>query len=178
MLPPRRIEKTSTGADEQKHEREHTGQTCTAGFYPAFKQNMEAIGLTAPPNLFVSQTSTLGAIGQLAGIIKTMGMKVTLRELVGAGETVEKLAFLGALYGAYYLGGMVGSLMVAGDAFYRCKAGPGAAARMHQMIFASGVAPFSPAMQLFLVHHPEPFDLSSPKRSAYGMHARVGSGLK
>jgi hypothetical protein len=152
--------------------------TCAAGFYPVFKENMEAIGLTAPPNLFATQTSTLGAIGQLAGIVKTMGMKVTLRELIGAGEMVEKLAFLGALYGAYYLGGMVGSLMVAGDAFYKCKAGPGAAARMHQAILASGVASFSPAMQLFLMHHPEVFDLSSPKRATYGMRARAGTGLK
>lgn len=62
------------------------GQTnCAAGFYPAFKSNMEAIGLTAPANLFSTQTSTLGVIGQLAGVVHTMGMKVTLRELVGAG---------------------------------------------------------------------------------------------
>lgn len=151
--------------------------TCAAGFYPAFKDNMEAIGLTAPSNLFATQTSTLGVIGQLAGVVKTMGMKVTLRELLGAGQALEKLSYLGALYGAYYLGGMIGSLMVAGDAFYACKAGPGAAARMHQTIFASGIAPFSPPLQLFLMNHPELFDLSSPLRKTYGMHARAGTGL-
>jgi hypothetical protein len=35
------------------------GQTCAAGFYPVFKDNMAAIGLTAPPNLFSSQVSAL-----------------------------------------------------------------------------------------------------------------------
>lgn len=115
---------------------------------------------------------------RLAGIVKTMGMKVTLRELIGAGEAVEKLSYLGALYGAYYLGGMIGSLMVAGDALHKCKAGPGAAARMHQAIFESGIAPLSPPMQLFLMHHPELFDLSSPLRKTYGMYARAGTGLK
>ncbi|RDU95440.1 hypothetical protein DWV00_28110 [Trinickia dinghuensis] len=153
------------------------GQTCAAGFYPAFKVNMEAIGLTAPSNLFATQTSTLGVIGQLAGVVQTMGMKVTLRELVGAGTVVEKLSYLGALYGAYYLGGMIGSLWVAGDSFYTCKNGPAAAAQMHQAIFASGIAPFSPSMQLFLMNHPELFDLSSQQRKTYGMRARSGAGL-
>lgn len=153
------------------------GRTCAAGFYPAFKNNMEAIGLTAPSNLFATQTSTLGVIGQLTGVVHTMGMKVTLRELVGAGTAVEKLSYLGALYGAYYLGGMIGSLAVAGDAFYACKNGPAAAARMHQAIFASGIATLGPPMHLFLMSHPELFDLSSPRRKTYGIRARAGTGL-
>lgn len=153
------------------------GQVCKTGFYPVFKENMEAIGLTAPSNLFATQTSALGAIGQLAAIVKTMGMKVTLRELIGAGQTVEKLAYLGALYGAYYLGGMIGSLAVAADAFYMCKAGPAAASRMHQAMLASGIALSAP-MQVFLLHHPELFDSSSEQRKTYGMRALAGTGLK
>ena len=153
------------------------GQTCAAGFYPAFKQNMEAIGLTAPMNLFSSQTSALQTIGQLAGLVKTFGMKVTIRELIGAGDLTDKLAFAGALYASYYLGGTIGSLMVAGDKFYACKAGSAAASRMHQALFASGISLVQP-MQLFLTNHPELFDLSSAQRAAYGMHARAGTGLK
>ena len=52
-------------------------------------------------------------------------MRVTVRELIGAGDLTDKLAFAGALYASYYLGGTIGSLMVAGDAFFTCKVGPG-----------------------------------------------------
>ena len=48
-------------------------------------------------------------------------MRVTVRELIGAGDLTDKLAFAGALYASYYLGGTIGSLMVAGDAFNQCS---------------------------------------------------------
>lgn len=163
--------------DSNKHEREHMGQSCAARFYPAFKQNMEAIGLTAPQNLFSSQVSALQTIGQLAGLIKTFGMKVTLRELIHAGDLTEALAYAGALYSAYYLGGAIGSLIVARDEYAACIVGPAAAARARQALFAQGVFLSAP-MQLFLVQHPELFDLSSPRRGTYGVHARAGTGLK
>ncbi|CAN7279203.1 hypothetical protein LJR230_001231 [Trinickia sp. LjRoot230] len=138
---------------------------------------MEAIGLTAPTNLFSSQTSALQTIGQLAGLVKTFGMKVTIRELIGAGDLADKLAYAEALYAAYYLGGSIESLAVAADAFYACKAGPLAAARMHQALFAQGIALIQP-MHVFLAQHPEVFDVSSPQRAFYGMHARTGMGVK
>ena len=171
------ILKMSTAGTNNNDLRELMGQTTCKVFYPVFKENMEAIGLTAPANLFSTQTSTLAVIGQLAGIVHTMGMKVTLRDLAGAGTLVEKLSYLGALYGAYYLGGMIGSLWVAGDAFYTCENGATAAARMHQAIFASGMATIAPPMQLFLINHPELFDLSSSQRKTYGFRARSGMGL-
>ncbi|MEX3957675.1 hypothetical protein [Trinickia sp. EG282A] len=75
----------------KNHLRELMGQTTCKVFYPVFKENMEAIGLTAPSNLFSTQTSTLGVIGQLAGIVHTMGMKVTLRDLAGAGTLPSRV---------------------------------------------------------------------------------------
>ena len=99
------------------------GQTCAAGFYPAFSKNMEAIGLSAPNSLFATQEKALGTISQLAGLVKTFGMKVTIRELVIAGTTTERLATASAYYAAWYLGGAIGSLIVAADNFYACKAG-------------------------------------------------------
>lgn len=69
------------------------GQTTCAGtFYPAFSKNMEAIGLSAPNSLFASQEKALGTISQLAGLVKTFGMKVTIRELVVAGTATERLS--------------------------------------------------------------------------------------
>lgn len=152
------------------------GQTCTAGFYPAFKQNMEAIGLTAPTNLFSSQEKTVGTISQLAGLVKTFGMKVTIRELVVAGSVTERLSVASAYYAAYYLGGAIGSLAVAADGYYACKAGAMAAQRLHRimvLVGASVIAPLHP----FLLQHPEVFDVSSPHRLAYAQRARAPEGM-
>lgn len=145
-------------------------QTCAAGFYPAFSKNMEAIGLSAPNTLFASQEKALGTISQLAGLIKTFGMKVTIRELVVAGTTTERLATASAYYAAWYLGGAIGSLMVAADNFYACKVGASAAQQLHRFMAVSGlslVAPLAP----FILQHPEVFDVSSPHRRMFGLRA-------
>lgn len=148
------------------------GQTCAAGFYPAFSKNMEAIGLSAPTSLFSTQEKAVGTISQLAGLIKTMGMKVTIRELVVAGTVTEKLAVLSAYYASYYLGGAIGSLAVAADAYYACKAGPTASQRLHRAMLLVGGAAVMP-MHGFLMAHPEVFDVSSPHRFTYAQRARA-----
>lgn len=146
------------------------GQTCAAGFYPAFSKNMEAIGLSAPDTLFASQEKALGTISQLAGLVKTFGMKVTIRELVVAGTTTERLAVVSAYYAAWYLGGAIGSLIVAADNFYACKAGASAAQQLHRFMAVSGLTVIAP-MAPFLLQHPELFNVSSLHRRMYGMRA-------
>jgi hypothetical protein len=148
------------------------GQTCAAGFYPAFSKNMEAIGLYAPNTLFASQEKTLGTISQLAGLIKTFGMKVTIRELVVAGTATERLAAASAYYAAYYLGGAIGSLIVAADRYYACRAGATASEQLHRFMAVSGLALLAP-MAPFLVQHPEVIDSSSPLRRLYALRARA-----
>lgn len=151
------------------------GQSCAAGFYPAFKANMEAIGLSAPTSLFSTQEKAISTISQLASLIKTMGMKVTIRELVVAGTVTEKLAAAGAYYAAFYLGGAIGSLAVAADGYYACKAGPSAAQRLHRAMILVGGAAIMP-MHGFLMTHPEVFDVSSPHRFTYAQKARALGG--
>ena len=148
------------------------GQTCAAGFYPAFSKNMEAIGLSAPNSLFATQEKALGTISQLAGLVKTFGMKVTIRELVIAGTTTERLATASAYYAAWYLGGAIGSLIVAADNFYACKAGANAAEQLHRFIAVSSLTVISPMIP-FLLQYPELFDTSSPHRRMFGMRARA-----
>lgn len=152
------------------------GQICVAGFYPAFSKNMEAIGLSAPNSLFSSQEKALGTISQLAGLVKTFGMKVTIRELVVAGTATERLAVASAYYGAYYLGGAIGSLIVAADGFYACKAGASTAEQLHRFISVSGLSMIAP-MVPFLLQNPGLFDTSSPHRGIFGIRARA-SGVK
>jgi hypothetical protein len=146
------------------------GQSCAAGFYPAFSKNMEAIGLSAPNTLFASQEKALGTISQLAGLVKTFGMKVTIRELVVAGTTTERLAVASAYYAAWYLGGAIGSLIVAADNFYACKAGASAAQQLHRFMAVSGLTVIAP-MSPFILQHPELFNVLSPHRRTYGMRA-------
>jgi len=148
------------------------GQTCIAGFYPAFSENMEATALSAPNTLFASQEKALGAISQLAGLVKTFGMKVTIRELVVAGSTTERLAVASAYYAAYYLGGAIGSLMVAADGYYACRAGATAAEQLHRFMAVSGLSLVAPMIP-FVLQHPEVFVQSAPARRMYGLRARV-----
>lgn len=122
---------------------------------------MEAIGLSAPNSLFATQEKALGTISQLAGLVKTFGMKVTIRELVIAGTTTERLATASAYYAAWYLAGAIGSLIVAADNFYACKAGANAAEQLHRFIAVSSLTVISPMIP-FLLQYPELFDTSSP----------------
>ncbi len=147
-------------------------QTCAAGFYPAFSKNMQAIGLSAPDSLFASQEKALGTISQIAGLVKMYGMKVTIRELVVAGTTTERLAAASAYYAAWYMGGAIGSLMVAADKFYACKVGASAAEQLHRLIAVSGLSMIAPTAP-FILQHPELFDVSSPHRRMYGLRARA-----
>ena len=66
ILSPRDVDKDQRRAVKQNM-RELMGQTCMAGFYPAFKQNMEAIGLPVPTGLFATQQQAASTIGQLLG---------------------------------------------------------------------------------------------------------------
>jgi hypothetical protein len=83
-------------------------------FYRYFKENMEALGLIAPPeSLYGSQALAISTISTILATIDKFGTKVTVRELAGAGTRLEALAVLGALGASYYAGAVIGSLAVA-----------------------------------------------------------------
>lgn len=152
------------------------GQTCAAGFYPAFKQNMEAIGLTVPTSLFATQQQATSTIGHLLGLVKTFGMKVTIRELIAAGTATEMLAVAAAYSAAFYTGGAIGSLIVATDKTVGCVVGPVTQAQIHRAMLG-GAMILSEPMRIFLMQHPEVVNASWPNRSSYGAMARAaGAG--
>lgn len=82
-------------------------------FYEHFKENMDALGLPAPESLFGSLSAAAGTATTLLSQIDKFGKNVTLGELVGAGTGLEKLAVMGALSAAYYVGAVIGSIAVA-----------------------------------------------------------------
>jgi hypothetical protein len=83
-------------------------------FYKYFKENMEGLGLAPPPeSLFGSQQLALATITTMLVYIDKFGPKLTVREMIGAGLRLEKLATLGAMGACYYAGATIGSLAVA-----------------------------------------------------------------
>jgi hypothetical protein len=83
-------------------------------FYKYFKENMEDLGLTAPPeSLYGTQALAISTISTILAYIDKFGTKVTVMEMAGAGTRLEQLAVLGGLGAAYYAGAAIGSLAVA-----------------------------------------------------------------
>lgn len=148
-----------------------------AGFYPAFKQNMEAIGLTVPTGLFATQQQAASTIGQLLGLVKTFGMKVTIRELIGAGSLTDFLAAAAGYSAAYYTGGAIGSLIVATDKTIGCKVGPVTQGRIHRAMLGAAFVMTEPMLAL-LLRHPEIVSSSLPNRRVYGSMARAVAATK
>jgi len=83
-------------------------------FYKYFKENMEGLGLTAPPeSLFGTQQLAISTISAIVAFIDKFGTKVTVIEMASAGTRLEQLALLGTLGASYYAGAAIGSLAVA-----------------------------------------------------------------
>jgi hypothetical protein len=82
-------------------------------FYKYFKENMDALDLPAPENLYGSVTTAQASITGMLVYIDKFGTKVTVLDMIGAGTNLERLATVGAVQGAYYIGAAIGSLAVA-----------------------------------------------------------------
>ena len=82
-------------------------------FYKYFKENMDALNLPAPENLYGSVATAQATISGLLGYIDKYGTRVTVLEMVGAGTNLERLATVAAVQAAYYIGAAIGSLAVA-----------------------------------------------------------------
>lgn len=82
-------------------------------FYIYFKENMDALNLPAPENLFGNLQSAIATATAILAQIDKYGKKVTIVELARAGTRLEQLVFLGSCCAAYYAGAVIGSIAVA-----------------------------------------------------------------
>ena len=82
-------------------------------FYKYFKENMDALNLPAPENLYGSVATAQASISGMLAYIDKYGTKVTVLEMIGAGTNLERLATVAAVQAAYYIGAAIGSLAVA-----------------------------------------------------------------
>ena len=144
-----------------------------AGFFQAYKTNMEALGLDVPTSWYGSQVTVLTKLGALVAALDKLGKDATTAELLGSTTMPEKLLVGGAMYASWYTGAAIGSAIVATATYRSCGAsrtGNSAAVLRFQGDTAIRV---SPQMQHHLTCHPEIFDQSAPGRRAYAHRALV-----
>ncbi len=87
-----------------------------------FAENMNAIGLPAPTELFGTATLAYANIRELAEAVGLYGRGITLTEVWGATSKMEKLRLIGPVMAAYYTGAAVGSAAVATGRVLGCGA--------------------------------------------------------
>ncbi|WP_244130686.1 hypothetical protein [Burkholderia pyrrocinia] len=81
---------------------------------------MDALGLPAPSSLFAAQQTATGTLATILGALKTLGPTATVGELIGATTGLELLAAASAVGASFYVGAVIGSLIVATDASLVC----------------------------------------------------------
>mgnify|MGYP001332592200 CR=1 FL=1 len=82
-------------------------------FYRYFKENMDALNLPAPENIFGTVQSAVANTTVIVSYIEKFGKAVTVIELIKLGTKLEWLNTIGACSVAYYAGAVIGSIAVA-----------------------------------------------------------------
>ncbi|WP_425496071.1 hypothetical protein [Paraburkholderia agricolaris] len=150
---------------------------CTgAGFYRAFKDNMDALGLDVPASISTAPANVLARIGAMIAAAEKLGKTATVGEILGATTASEKLLAFGAMYASFWLGAAVGSLMVATDAYLDCGTTPNATMKsVLKFTFDTGIR--VPPHVLFVMQtNPEIFAIGAPGRSAFVRKAAIPAG--
>jgi len=148
-------------------------QCGAAGFFQAYKANMEALGLDVPTSWYGTQVSILTKLGALVAAVDKLGKGATLAELVGATTLPEKLLVGGAIYASYYTGAAIGSAMVAMGKYTSCGASSAKNSTAVLRFQGDTGIHVPPQLNHVLRCHPEIFDEASPRRRAYAYNAHV-----
>ena len=82
-------------------------------FYKYFDENMTAMGLPAPPNLFANIGLAIGTASSMLKTIDSFGKHMTIGAIIGATSSLEKLNVIAGISAAYYAGAVIGSIAVA-----------------------------------------------------------------
>lgn len=147
-------------------------QCGAAGFFLAYKTNMEALGLDVPTSWYGTQVTILTKLGALVAAVDKLGKGATLAELVGATTLPEKLLVGGAVYASYYTGAAIGSAMIAMGKYTSCRPSPANNGRAVLRFQGDTAIRVSPQLYHHIQCHPEILDQSAPGRRAYA-HAAL-----
>lgn len=144
--------------------------TCikSSDFKKYFEQNMQALGLTVPANLFETFEKAVSTASLLIGSLRTLGPGATVTELAGATIGLEKLLVVGSLGAAYYAGAVIGSTLVASARTAGCSASiVDLAIFVHQNKLAYT------GWERFFALHPQVLDWRNPNRKDFAVTADV-----
>lgn len=84
-----------------------------AEFYDYFKENMDALGLPAPRELYANAILAWAAVSKMTAALDLLGPTATVGEIIGATIRAEKMAVIAACSAAAYIGAVIGSIAVA-----------------------------------------------------------------
>jgi hypothetical protein len=136
---------------------------------------MSALGLPAPNSLFSSLTTALANLGAMLNAFKSVGPTATVAEMIGATVLKEKLDVIGVMAASYYVGAVVGSLIVATESASACKDPyrntPIARYRAALRFIASRGMIIPIDFEIFIQRNPEVI-ADSPRRKSYALRAR------
>lgn len=147
-----------------------------ATFSKKFQENMNALGLPAPNSLFSSLTAALGNLTAILGAFDSVGPTATVEEILKATTLREKLSVGGLMAASYYIGAVIGSVLVAAQAAEACKDPyrnnlSVQRYRAFWIWLASRGVMIPIDFQIFVQNHPEVI-IDSPHRRSYAMRAR------
>ncbi|ALK31398.1 hypothetical protein bpln_1g26320 [Burkholderia plantarii] len=141
-------------------------------FSKAFQDNMAALRLPVPTTLFATLQTSLASTSAALGVLKTLGPGATVAELIGATTGLEALSVVGSMLGVFYLGAVVGSLMVATDAVAECKDPRGLRSSVAIATWGASMGLAIPTVVMaHMIRHPEVF--APTTYNNYGVRAKL-----
>lgn len=131
-------------------------------FVKIFRGNMRSLGLTPPISMFNGFQQSLTHAMVMASALDSLGRNATMGEIIGATSGLEKLKTVSGLYGAFYVGAVIGSLVVASAHSGACSA-----KRADLLAFVQRNNLRFPGDMTFYNTHPEVLSGPNDRRLAY-----------
>ncbi len=141
------------------------------GFHTAFRENMTALGLDAPVSFFGTYQTAVGTLTLMLQPLATLGADATVAELIGATMGLEKLMVVGAIGASFYVGAVIGSLIVATDNAMVCTSGLDARRRAGMWAARHGMS-IPVGVSTVLFRHPEVMQPGS-RQWPYALRSRA-----
>lgn len=138
-------------------------------FSKAFQENMAALGLPAPTTLFGNVQAATANLAAMLNAFKSVGPTATIAEIIGATTGLEVLGVIGAVTASFYIGAVIGSLIVAANVAMKCTNAVATSSTIRHWAGMNGVA-IPPVMYAFLNRHPEVV-MDIPSRRSYAFLA-------
>ncbi|WP_244119191.1 hypothetical protein [Burkholderia gladioli] len=127
--------------------------------------------MPVPTTLFATLQTSLASTSAALGALKALGPGATVAELIGATTGLEVLTVAGSMLGVFYLGAVIGSLMVATNAVAECKDPGGLRSSVAIATWGAGMGLAVPPIVIaHMLRHPEV--LAPTKYTNYGVRAR------